>query len=450
MCLKYFKIAKSSDVLGLKRTYVPCGMCPECREAQRNEWSKRLMLELAPLKEMGWSVGFLTLTYKPECLPFLHPSVFERPFDFKYVPCFSRNDVAKYIKAIRHDLDRYYGVQGLRYIVSSEYGESTARPHYHALFCWKNANGLTDEKVFELVSRKWKFGHTFPRCFNGGKDRHDYEHKPFILSGALKNACRYACKYVCKDLNFINALDGLELKRKSKLFKYSQPFHVQSKSLGACFLENRSDAFLKRAYEKGFEMVGLDKKLSLPVYLKRKILFKPKYVKNSVGKRLVRKEASDFMNRNLDFVFGLKTKAINRLFDQICNINFWRERVANPEQICKAVGESVAKAKSLFPDSPIGAVYLAYYGVPKTFPVSESLAKTWANRYELDSSGKIVKKMFTYSFIDDKQLYLKKLEFENAVSLALGYLDSAFILESFRDSENEHYKALSNELFKEL
>ncbi len=425
MCFHYRKISKQTDKNGVKFAYCPCGVCEECREAEKRSWCTRLALELQSLKSEGWQIGFLTLTYNETYKPILSPDVFVDPLnEWRAIPCFSRQDVSKYVKSIRHDLHRYYGVKGLRYMICSEYGsQGTKRPHYHAMFCWKNEGGLTSEKMFEMVSDKWKFGFTFPKKFNGGFDG-KYEHKPFLVQGTTYNAANYASKYVCKDLNFVAELGDTKFKKDSKLFKYSMPFHIQSRSLGLSSILNKDDKTLMSLLRSGISLVGRDKRISLPVYLKRKIIFDPLYITDEVGNRLVRKKASSFLLRNYRDVFNLKSKAYDDLFAQMKSVDFWRIRkVENPEDVSSSVSRILNYASELCVGS-LGSNYLATYGFDFHRPLDLSdLPKTWLSRYILDSSGKCDNKNL-HKLKDNscESDYFLVKQLNDCFSLALGFV----------------------------
>ena len=90
---------------------VPCGKCIECRIHQRKEWSLRLLHEMAYHER---SV-FLTLTYSDENLP-----------DDLSI---SKRHLQLFLKRLR----KQSGRKGIKYFATGEYGESTQRPHYHAI-----------------------------------------------------------------------------------------------------------------------------------------------------------------------------------------------------------------------------------------------------------------------------------------------------------------------------
>lgn len=109
----------------------PCGQCMPCRLNRRRLWTHRLLLE--QLKS-GDSC-FVTLTYSEE----------NHPPDGSVNPKHLSDWLKRFRKLIAPKRVRYYGV--------GEYGDETARPHYHlALF------GVGRE--FEsLIRDSWGLGH---------------------------------------------------------------------------------------------------------------------------------------------------------------------------------------------------------------------------------------------------------------------------------------------------
>nr|CAI9750904.1 replication initiation protein [Microvirus sp.]CAI9752388.1 replication initiation protein [Microvirus sp.] len=61
MCMIGMKIKPSSSRAPSK-VFVPCGHCAECRKAAQSQWCFRLKAEFLKLQELGWNLGFLTLT----------------------------------------------------------------------------------------------------------------------------------------------------------------------------------------------------------------------------------------------------------------------------------------------------------------------------------------------------------------------------------------------------
>lgn len=95
----------------LDKVRVPCGHCLGCRTDQARAWAIRLVHE-GVTSSPAW---FVTLTYSPKEIP-EHGSLCARDFTL-------------FIKRLRgmHESER------ISYYVAGEYGDQTARPHYHAV-----------------------------------------------------------------------------------------------------------------------------------------------------------------------------------------------------------------------------------------------------------------------------------------------------------------------------
>lgn len=93
---------------------VPCGKCPDCLKARRNDWYVRLNREYARQKSMGNVSWFLTLTIKPE----LYNEAIKSPAAF----------VRRFFEKIRHR----HG-SSIKHFLCCELGGRTGRLHYHGL-----------------------------------------------------------------------------------------------------------------------------------------------------------------------------------------------------------------------------------------------------------------------------------------------------------------------------
>lgn len=88
---------------------VGCGSCLGCRAGQARDWTIRLMHE----RRMHRDAWFITLTYE------------EVPEHGSLLP----QDFSRFVKAVRRDQPP----KSVRYFGCGEYGETTQRPHYHAV-----------------------------------------------------------------------------------------------------------------------------------------------------------------------------------------------------------------------------------------------------------------------------------------------------------------------------
>ena len=150
---RVYSLARFSQLSGKQLKYedlmynpkvmlIPCGQCIGCRIRQREDWTTRIELEAQDYpKEEVW---FITLTYDDDHVPGMIVKTGEimRKVQYTWKPGEKRpssvqillyEDIQKFLKRLRK---AYRGK--LRYFVAGEYGEQTARPHYHMiLYGWK-------------------------------------------------------------------------------------------------------------------------------------------------------------------------------------------------------------------------------------------------------------------------------------------------------------------------
>lgn len=144
---------------------VPCGQCIGCRLERARQWTVRLTHE-AQFHVYRW---FLTLTYSDENLP---PGGTLVKADFQ-----------KFMKRLRKNT----GLK-LRYFHCGEYGETTWRPHYHAVIFGlpipdlrpysKNKRG---DVIYtsELLDKTWALGNV-------------------MIGGFSKESAGYVARYILK------------------------------------------------------------------------------------------------------------------------------------------------------------------------------------------------------------------------------------------------------------
>lgn len=105
-CSKYYRL-------------VPCGRCYQCRNRAVNDWTVRNFAEY----KASVATYFYTLTFSEVNVP-----------RYNDILCFDKQLIQKFLKRLRKHIGAYDKRVVLRYFVSSELGEHTHRPHYHALF----------------------------------------------------------------------------------------------------------------------------------------------------------------------------------------------------------------------------------------------------------------------------------------------------------------------------
>lgn len=142
----------SKNGFGDKSLSLPCGKCVGCRLDRARAWSLRCAHE-AMLHERNC---FVTLTYRPESLP----------ENGSLVP----DHWTLFMKRLR----KVYGK--VRYLMAGEYGDTTFRPHYHAILfgldfsddrvVWQEKRGYS---LFSSPRLERVWGHGF--CSIGNVNR---------------------------------------------------------------------------------------------------------------------------------------------------------------------------------------------------------------------------------------------------------------------------------------
>lgn len=159
---------------------VPCGKCIGCRLAYSRDWANRCMLE-AKEHEHNY---FITLTYDDEHLPISH-YIDENTGELCSIPTLRKRDLTLFYKRLRKRL----GYDGIRYFSCGEYGDTTYRPHYHAIMFnlelpdlkfYKNGHvDGTKYYTSELLNSIWQNGYV-------------------IIGDVTWDSCAYVARYVMK------------------------------------------------------------------------------------------------------------------------------------------------------------------------------------------------------------------------------------------------------------
>lgn len=202
------------DAPRMLQVRVPCGRCRACRIARAREWSTRLLHEL----EYHEDATFTTLTYNDDNLPELG----------SLVP----SDLQKFFKRLRKDVSGK-----IRYYACGEYGETTFRPHYHAII-------FGVDPFDSVIQDNWPYG--------------------FVKNGTVTyDSCRYVADYIGKSV----------LGKEAQAAYYGQlvpPFARMSQGLGKQFIYDNADRIrdTQKITVRGVP-VGLPryyrKKLDLPI-----------------------------------------------------------------------------------------------------------------------------------------------------------------------------------------
>lgn len=205
---RVYSLARFSQLSGKQLRYedlmynpkvmlIPCGQCIGCRIRQREDWTTRIELEARDYpKEQVW---FITLTYDEDHVPGMIVKTGEimRKVQYTWKPGEKRpesvqillyEDIQKFLKRLRK---AYKGK--LRYFVAGEYGEQTARPHYHMiLYGWKP----TDLKnLYKIHHNGYYTSEWLTNLWGMGQIQ---------IAQAVPETYRYVAGYVTKKMYEIN------------------------------------------------------------------------------------------------------------------------------------------------------------------------------------------------------------------------------------------------------
>ena len=209
-----------------KKIAVPCGHCADCQRNKHNEWFFRCMVEYNRVRSLGGAVYFITLTYNNDNLPY-----FTLP-DGTKCQGFSRRHVHNFMKYFRILLKkRHLQHKEIKYLICSEYGSHTRRPHYHGLLFV--SYHIPNNTLLDVLRTAWHYG--FVIVAKQG------------LEVVSPSGVRYASKYVCKDLAFEKHNPAFErfidcdfAERKARLEPYKEylPKHYQSVGFGESWIDD--------------------------------------------------------------------------------------------------------------------------------------------------------------------------------------------------------------------
>lgn len=170
----------SPHAVDIRREFelIPCGKCIECRLAYSRNWADRCMMELEDHK----SSYFVTLTYDDE---HVHKNDWfnEDTGEFGNIMTLCKVDLQKFFKRLR-----YYHGEKIRYFSAGEYGETSLRPHYHAiifglelidLVFYKRSSQGFNYYLSESLSKIWSHGYV-------------------VVTEVSWDTCAYTARYVMK------------------------------------------------------------------------------------------------------------------------------------------------------------------------------------------------------------------------------------------------------------
>lgn len=132
---------------------IPCGSCTGCRLERSKQWANRCLLEM----QYHESSYFLTITYDDDHLPH-GTGVLPDTGEIIDTHSLRLEDLQKFFKRLRKAYDELYPGEKLRYFACGEYGDKTARPHYHAIVFGLK---LTDLEPYKRCGDYWYYNSSF-------------------------------------------------------------------------------------------------------------------------------------------------------------------------------------------------------------------------------------------------------------------------------------------------
>lgn len=187
---KYYNVF-SSEVSAFSKAFtdwqeIPCGQCIGCRLQYSRDWANRCCLEM----QNHQHTYFVTLTYDNDHLPteyITHPDTGEVNFP---VHSLIKKDLQDFMKELRY----YYDKNKIRYYGCGEYGDESARPHYHIIIFGLD---LDDLKLYKRVTSK---AGTY-NYYNSETIDKAWKHKGYcVVSEATWESIAYTARYVTKKL----------------------------------------------------------------------------------------------------------------------------------------------------------------------------------------------------------------------------------------------------------
>lgn len=152
---------------------IPCGRCLECRLEYSRQWANRCMLE-ASTSTNNW---FFTFTYDDDHLP----------KNSAGYPTLVKEEISKFMKDFRRQMEFHYQVQGIRFFACGEYGSESGRPHYHGI--------IFNAPLTDLVYLYTRDGHAY---FNSPFVDKIWDKGYVVITDVNWDACAYVARYVVK------------------------------------------------------------------------------------------------------------------------------------------------------------------------------------------------------------------------------------------------------------
>lgn len=266
---RVYSLARFSQLSGKQLKYedlmynpkvmlIPCGQCIGCRIRQREDWTTRIELEARNYpKEEVW---FITLTYDDDHVPgmILKTGEIMRKVQYTWKPGEKRptsvqillyEDIQKFLKRLRKK-----HVGKMRYFIAGEYGEQTARPHYHMiLYGWKPTDLENLYKIHHngYYTSKWLYD-----LWGMGQIQ---------IAQAVPETYRYVAGYVTKKMYEI---DG---KKANTYYELGQPKPFACMSLKPGLGDKYYQEHKAEIWRQGYIQCSNGKRAQIPRYYEKQM-----------------------------------------------------------------------------------------------------------------------------------------------------------------------------------
>lgn len=162
---------------------IPCGRCIGCRLDYSRQWADRCMLELKEHKQ-SW---FCTFTYDPEHLP-INYRVNEETGEVSNAATLCKRDFQLFMKRLRKQYEANGHDNHIMYFCAGEYGDTTFRPHYHAIIFGLD---LDDLKVYKRTADGYIY-------YNSDFLQSVWQKGQVVITDVTWDTCAYTARYIMK------------------------------------------------------------------------------------------------------------------------------------------------------------------------------------------------------------------------------------------------------------
>lgn len=167
---------------GSEAVEIPCGQCIGCRLDYSSQWASRCVLEMQDHK----SNCFITLTYDDDHVPANWACSLRTRKEFVSYTL-DKRDLQLFWKRLR----KAFPDRKIRYYAAGEYGDKSARPHYHAIIFGLGIDEFSDKFIVDQDVR----GYTY---YSSSQLEKIWSKGNVVLAEASWETAAYVARYVMK------------------------------------------------------------------------------------------------------------------------------------------------------------------------------------------------------------------------------------------------------------